>query len=114
MVSPSGEKAWDYSNQQYLKVDQMLKALNVASETIIMVNNPPGFYLASGRKSIVIPNGDVKNLISVARKYDAEIVVLESNHPDELEDLFKAPAQISNLQLLTSSGDNHIFRVPVE
>jgi hypothetical protein len=114
VVSPSGLKAWDYSNQQYLKVDEMLEELNVDNDAIIMVNNPPGFYLATGRKSIVIPNGNVENLIAVARVYDAEIVVLESNHPDELDDLFTKPAQNQSMQMLTSTGDVHIFRIPVE
>jgi hypothetical protein len=92
----------------------MLEELNIANDAIIMVNNPPGFYLATGRKSIVIPNGDVDNLISTAKKYGAEILVLESNHPDDLDLLFEAPADLSGLQLLASTGDVHIFRIPVE
>jgi hypothetical protein len=114
VISPSGQNSWNSSNALYRKVDEMLEKLDVPNDAIIMVNDPPGFYLATGRKSIVIPNGDVENLLSVAKKFNAKYVVLESNHPDGLDGLYKSPEQISCMQLIQTTGNVHIFHVPVE
>jgi hypothetical protein len=46
-------------------------------EAVVMVANPPGFYLASGNPAIAIPNGNLDTLLEVTHKYQAEYVILE-------------------------------------
>ncbi len=97
---------------QYAQIGTELDALNIERDDIVLVNNPPGFYLATGRKSIVIPDGNVDTLIMAARKYKATIVVLENDHPEGLNTLYDSPEIFSSLQLLYTSHDVHIIRIP--
>ena len=53
-----------------------------------MVNNPPGFYYHTGFSSIVVPDGDVADLLSAADQFNARWLVLDANRPEQLAALF--------------------------
>jgi hypothetical protein len=64
----------------------------------VAVNNPPGFFVETGRPSVVIPNGGVAVLEQVARRYQVGWVVLDANHPAGLADLYASPTQLDWLR----------------
>lgn len=107
----NGTNTWDYSHQQYMRIANILNELDIDYSETIMVNNPPGFYLASGRTSIVIPDGDVSTLIKAARKYNANYLVLEPNHPAGLNDVFLFPNNYPDLVYLQRIDSAIIFRL---
>lgn len=65
----------------------------------VAVNNPPGFTRVSGHSSIVIPDGDLTTLIAAMRRYGAEWVLLDANHPAQLAELYRDPTAADRLQL---------------
>lgn len=107
----SGVRSWDASRQTYIQLEQKLQDLGAAPNDIVMVNNPPGYYLASGRQAIVIPDGGPKSLLAAAKRYRARYVLLENNHPRALNPLYINPKNVNNLQLLWSDGWTHLFLV---
>jgi hypothetical protein len=107
----SDVRPWDASRQTYIQLEQKLQGLGAAPNDIVMVNNPPGYYLASGRQAIVIPDGGPKTLLAAAKRYRARYVVLEKNHPLGLEQVYNKPRSISALRLLWSDDMTHIFLV---
>ncbi len=62
------------------------------------VNNPPGFYLATGLEAVAIPNGPPEALRLVVERYNVSWVVLEQNHPPALAGLFQQPDSIDWLE----------------
>ena len=102
---------WQSSYQDARKISTSLKALGVNPDDLIMINNPPGFYAASGRSAIVIPNGGIAELFAAGETYQAEYLVLESNHPQGLSELYSAPDQTPDLELIGRINDALIFRL---
>lgn len=99
---------WGYSDQAYREISQNLERFGVTSEDLIMVNNPPGFYLATGRSSIVIPGGGVEQAVAAARKYGAKWMLLEVEQGN-LADLYQNPTQVDDLQLRGNLGSTQIY-----
>jgi hypothetical protein len=76
-----------------------------------MVNNPPGYFAATGRLTIVIPDGDVNMLLEAARHYDARNLLLDKNFPKDLAGLFAHPTDQNELEYLGDFEETHIFRI---
>ena len=104
-------QAWDGGYEYHRQLNGVLFGLSISPDEIIMVNNPPGFYLASERPAIVIPDGDVDTSLLVAEKYQADYLILERNHPQGLNELYENPDQNSALNLLWSDDQTHIFAI---
>ncbi len=104
-------QSWDGGFEYHRSLNGALEAFGVSSQDIVMVNNTPGFYLANGLPSIVIPDGDESTLLSAAENYGATYVILESNHPQGLNDLYESPDKHPHLQLLWSDENSHIFAI---
>jgi hypothetical protein len=67
------EGAWEREHLLYQQIGARLEA----GETVVMVANPPGYYLASGSPAIMPPNGDLTTVLEVAQRYRAGYLVLE-------------------------------------
>lgn len=68
---------WDLSYQTFLQVEKQLQAVGAKPADTVMVTNPPGYFLASGRPAIASPDADLDNVFLAARTYDARYLVLE-------------------------------------
>jgi len=99
---------WGYSDDMYREIDEKLNNFNVSPQDLIMVNNPPGFYLATGRPSIVIPGGGADQAVAAAKKYGAKWMLLGSEQGN-LDDLYKNPKQNDALQYRGDVGDLRLF-----
>ena len=58
------------------------------STGLLAVIYPPALYAATSLPSVVIPNGDAEVLRSVVERYRVEWVLLEKDHPKNLEALY--------------------------
>lgn len=81
------------------------------NDPIVMVNNPPLFTYLTGLRSIVIPNGDEAMLLAAARQFGARWVVLDSNRPAALADLYARPDSAAGLRRETGFGDNLLLKI---
>jgi hypothetical protein len=106
-----GQSGWAASWNQYRVVDRALDQMNVPSETVILVNNPPGFFVASGRSSIVIPNGGLEALMAAASQFHAEYLILEKNTVKELRYLYNFPADQPGIKYIEPVGETQLFRI---
>jgi len=104
-------QAWDGGYEYHRKLDEALSELSLHPDEIIMVNNPPGLYLASDRPTIVIPDGDIETTLAAAQQYQAKYLILEINHPQGLNALYQNPGQNPALDLLWSDDQTHIFAI---
>jgi len=101
-------------NESFLTAQQInLEAEELGlANNLIMINNPPGYYAAVGKSAIVIPNGNVDVLLEAARRFGANAVILEENHPKNLDNLYLAPTSERRLAFLGSKNGIHYFLIP--
>ena len=102
---------WQSSYQDAMDISASLTTLSVNPDDLIMINNPPGFYAASGRSAIVIPNGGLVELFAAGEAYQAKYLVLESNHPQGLSEIYAYPDQVTGLKLVGRVNDALIFKL---
>lgn len=103
---------WASSAQHYAQLAQRLEALGIGPDELVMVNNPPGFVLASERSAIVIPHGGPQPAMQAARQYGARILLLEENHQPSWDAIYAAGPLLSSLQYLDEMDGTLIFRLP--
>ena len=95
----------------YRDVEQKLVEMGAQPDEIVMVNNPPGYFLASGRPAVVIPNGDEAVLLSAAAQYTVGYVVLDENVPAGLQGLYENPSSTVGLVHLGGLEGFQMFEV---
>lgn len=102
---------WGKSQTTYTIVEKALRRRGAQSQDVVMVNNPPGYFIASGRPALVIPNGDVSTLLAVARRYHGQYLLLEYNHPKPLDNLYHQTSDLPGLEYLFTLEKIHIFKI---
>lgn len=104
-------KSWGSSYQNYFAIHSYLDSIDADMNEILMVNNPPGYYLASGQQAIAIPDGDENTLIAAGKRFGASYVLLEANHPQGLHGLYDDPGDRTGLEYVNSFQGTRIYRI---
>lgn len=102
---------WGQAEAVYARVEQALHEVGAPPGATVLVNNPPGYFGATGRPALVIPDGDEAATLAVARRYQAAYLLLEPNHPRALEDLYRNPGDRPGLDFLLTVDGVHIFHI---
>jgi hypothetical protein len=69
---------WAAPEREYGKIEAFLVKSGMQSDEIVMVRNPPGYFLVTGRSAVVVPYGDSTSMLAAAARYQAKYVILES------------------------------------
>lgn len=109
-----GTVNWNVSDIHYRDVETELVRLGALPGEAVLVNNPPGYWLASRRPALVIPYGDTNMLLAVARRYGAGYLILEQNNPWQLADLYHARIELPELAYLGSVKTTRLYRITFE
>ncbi|MCC6148284.1 MAG: hypothetical protein IT308_12045 [Anaerolineaceae bacterium] len=104
-----GNPAWSQGYRRYQVVGQYFEDMQVPSSSIFMVNNPPGFTIATGRLAIVVPVGGVDTVLSVAARYNAAYLILEENTTPEMAKYYNSSLEYPGLSPMYYSEDG--FRI---
>ena len=113
-TSISTSPAWSTNGTDYVAVERLVEVSHPDKADVVLVNNPPGYYLASDRPAIVIPCGDEQTLKVVARRYNASILVVDSNIVDALSELNDSPSDRDWLTYLGSAGGAQIYNIHLQ
>ena len=93
----------------------VLEIENPSKNAAVITSNPPGYYLASERYALALPDGDIQTVFEIAKRYDAEFLVLEEGSvPDDLAAVFNAPTEWEGLTLLAEIKGAKIFVIEKE
>jgi len=83
---------WAKDDVIYPSVEKMFLDNGISPRDVVIVRNPPGYFIASGRPSISLPFGDESTILAVAEKYDARYLVIERDGTfDSIQDLYDDP-----------------------
>ncbi|MFT3894086.1 MAG: hypothetical protein QM730_20845 [Anaerolineales bacterium] len=61
----------------YPSVEQKLLDNGISPTDVVIVRNPPGYYISTGRSAIVLPFGDESTILAVAEKFHARYLIIE-------------------------------------
>lgn len=106
------DSGWNEGEYFYLTANQFLKDQGAPMDSVVMVRNPPAYFIMTGRQAIVVPFGDVHALLAASRKFGASYVILENigkNNP--LYDLYQHPQNYPEFTDLGALGANHILLI---
>jgi hypothetical protein len=68
---------WQPEEELYAQVERILVEQGANPDEIAIVRNPAGYYIVSGRPTIVMPPGGPDTILALAERYGASYFVLE-------------------------------------
>lgn len=100
---------WNRHLEQYRAVAATLPAGSERAR--VMAADPPGFFYASGRQSLVIPNDGFPALLAAAQKYGVDYLILEPARPDYLTSLLRGEYTGREFEAIATVGETRIYRI---
>jgi hypothetical protein len=92
---------WDLPAQTFRQVEAGLVRAGADPGDVVMVTNPPGYYLASGRAAVASPDAELEQVLEAARVYSVRYLILErTSIPDRLVPFLELKVSSPNLGLV--------------
>ncbi len=101
---------WQPEEELYIKVEQFLIEQGASPDEIAIVRNPAGYYIVSGRSTIVMPPGGPDTILALAARYEASYFVLEPGGVlEEYQDIYDRYEVNPGLEYLGEVEDARIY-----
>jgi hypothetical protein len=103
---------WAKDDFIYPSVEKMFLESDIGSGDVVIVRNPPGYYIASGRSSVSLPFGDESTILAVAKKFNGRYLVLEQDGTFEsIRDLYEDPRSHPAFEFLGEVNEAKLYRI---
>ncbi len=108
---PGMESRWGDEQALYAQLETALTQWGAPPEAVVMVNNPPGYYIAAHRPAVSIPYTDVKGLLAAAADFNARFLLLEIDQIVDGEEMYESPADYPGFRYLGSVDQAHVYEI---
>jgi hypothetical protein len=78
---------------------------------VVMVADPPDYYLATGQHAIALPDQDMPIILQAADRYGAAYLLLEALHSQAQNALWNGTERPERLVLLWSTSSARLYRI---
>ena len=103
---------WAKDDFIYPSVEKMFLDNGIKPSDRVIVRNPPGYFIGSGRSSISLPFGDESTIMAVAERYNAHYLVIEKGGTFEaIQDLYDNPHDNSFFTYLGEVDGARLYRI---
>ena len=103
---------WAKDDYIYPSVERMFVDNGISPVDVVIVRNPPGYFIASGRPSVALPFGDESTILAVAERYNARYLVIEKDGTFEaIQDLYDDPQGNSSFVYLGEINEAKLYRI---
>jgi hypothetical protein len=103
---------WGEGEAEYPAVERYLLDSGIAANVPVIVRNPPGYYISTGRPAVVIPHGGAQAILLVAEQFDAEYLILEPEAvTPEMKHLLEPPGRNPHFLYSGEVNDIRIYRI---
>jgi hypothetical protein len=103
---------WAKDDVIYTSVEDLLLDHGIGPRDVVIVRNPPGYFIASGRPSISLPFGDEYTILAAAKKYNARYLVLEKDGTfDAIQGLYDDPQGNPAFVYLGEVNEAKLYRI---
>jgi hypothetical protein len=82
----------------------------IPGDAVVMSNNPPGFWIATGHPGVPLPNGDASTVMAVADQFYVRYLLLDKKYPPGMADIYNSDG-LQWLKLVNSWGEWKLFEV---
>jgi hypothetical protein len=105
---------WAKDDFIYPAVEKMFLDNGIQPRDVVIVRNPPGYFIASGRSSVALPFGDESTILSVAKKFDARYLVIEKGGTfPTIQDLYDKPQSNPSFVYIGEVDEAKLYRIEV-
>ena len=106
------QPGWQPEEELYIEVEQFLVEGGATPDEIAIVRNPAGYYIVSGRSTIVMPPGGPDTILALATRYNASYFVLEPGGIlEEYQELYEQFEVNPGLEYLGEIEDARIYAI---
>jgi hypothetical protein len=106
---------WPKDDGNYASVEKMLIENGARPGEIVIVRNPPGYYIVSERPAIVIPYGGESVLLAVAKRYSARYLILEDQGVyDDIKAIYDYPQQNPIFDYMGEVNGARLYRIDLK
>jgi len=103
---------WAKDDLIYPSVQKVLIGQGILPKDVIIVRNPPGYFLASRNSSVALPFGDESTILAVAKKFNARYLVLEKGGTfDSIQDLYDEPQSNPSFLYIGEVNEAKLYRI---
>lgn len=110
-IPVSSEPGWNETLSKYQMLDEEIIRITGDEESVILVNDPPGYYLATNRMAIVNPSDGIKELLKAADQFDAKFVILNEDNDKLLNDLDQETYPEDRIKLISNLNGTEIYEI---
>jgi hypothetical protein len=100
---------WEREDGIYQGLKDLLVQAGAPTDAIVVVRNPPGFYIVTDYRAIAVPNGGIDAILEVAQRYNAQYYVDEptrENNANYDSELNQFP-----FRYIGESNDNRLYEI---
>jgi hypothetical protein len=106
---------WAKDDLIYPSVEEVLRQNGLNPGDVVIVRNPPGYFLAAGEPAVALPFGDESTLLAVAEKFHARYLILEQGGTFEsIQDLYDDPQSHPAFVYLGEVHEAKLYRIELE
>jgi hypothetical protein len=103
---------WAKDDAIYASVEEKFLDNGISPADVVIVRNPPGYFISSGRPAIALPFGDEGTILQVAEKFGAGYLVLEKGGTFEaIRDLYDNPQGHPAFVFLGEVNEAKLYRI---
>jgi hypothetical protein len=100
---------WNKGESTNKSVERMLAKFNASPDAILMINNSPGYYLTTGRKTVEIPYGREEMVLAVAKRYQVHYLVLDPETAGNLLQVYDHFQPVPGFTYLGEVGTTRLY-----
>ena len=103
---------WAEDDVIYASVEEKFQESGISPVDVVIVRNPPGYYVRTGRSAILLPYGDEATLLTLANQYSAKYLVLEkTNSLGDMQALYDNPSGNPTFVYLGEESNARLYRI---
>ena len=103
---------WAEDDVIYPSVEKIFLDNGIRPQDVVIVRNPPGYFITTGRSSVALPFGDEATILAVGEKYDARFLVIEESGTFEsIQDLYDQPQSNPSFVYIGEVDEAKLYRI---
>ncbi len=104
-----GAAPWNSSLELYNRIEASFSGHKGSSTGFVMVNDPPGYTLATGRPAVMIPTGGLEAIQSVADKFGVKYLIVDDERKQIQRIIRESYLLDGNLKLISEIEGAEIY-----
>lgn len=100
---------WNQTQAASTSIEERLFEITGDRNDVIMVNDPPGYTLATGRPSIMTPSSGVSAIIEAGIRYGARFLVVNAERTDVQNQMDESALLADHFQFLFETAGNKVY-----